>query len=521
MGIPIGWNIAREDAKHKDVLRGDVTGQRSPIRRRTRSARSPRPQSAFDTDFLVAASRLSPRTEPVSRSSHARTRLAPPPVPEVSGAAYRSNDSRDPPSLQREDASFRHLQHRIDSHVRRTAGTRATWDSLPPLPALTPGFAPATASRDADVDTEARRMGDRQERGRYFDEAHHVFVSGPRRMRSRSPRYVHPPLRGGDDAEGFEDAPESSDNAVGFPPLRRMGRRNIADGPLPSSSLRESWSPVSTVDGLGDRERSFSPSGESSQWDTFYGTIVPDAVAPTAESSFASAAASASFSNSHPSSRAGSSNTSASSSRTHITVPSQHSPPANEQFMRACDTSDDDTASDTEADEDTAPTADTIRRRYNPITLRRRSRPSYFSDEPPHRDTERYSRRVMERTRDASAYVRSFYSPDSAPPRRSLRVLRSPRTSSRVPERQVDGPRLEQLDGTVDGPAPASDEDIPPLIEANSPALDQELREARSLLERLSRREDVSDDFWASVGLTRPFADRVEALESFHERERP
>jgi hypothetical protein len=510
MGIPIGWNIAREDAKQKDVLRSDVTGQRSPIRRRTRPARSPRSQSAFDADFLVAASRLSPRTEPVSRSSHARTRLAPPPVPEVSGAAYRSSDSRDPPSLQREDASFRHLQNRIESHARRTAGTRAAWDSLPPLPALTPGFAPAAASHDAEVHAEAQRISNRQERTRFFDEVEQVFVTRQRRVRSRSPRYVHPALRGGDSGEGAEDAHESSDNAVGFPPLRRMGRRNIADGPLPSSSLRESWSPVSTVDGLGDRERSFSPSGESSQWDTFYGTIVPDAVAPTAESSFASAAASASFSNSHPSSRAGSSNTSASSSRTHLTVPSQ------------CDTSDDDTASDTEAEEDTAPPPETVRRRYNPATLRRRSRPSYFSDEPPLRDTERYSRRVMERTRDASAYVRSFYSPDSAPPRRSLReVLRSPRRSSRVPERQVDGPRLEQLDGTVDGPASTSDDDIPPLIAINSPALDQELREARSLLERLSRREDVSDDFWASVGLTRPFADRVEALESFDEHERP
>jgi hypothetical protein len=80
---------------------------------------------------------------------------------------------------------------------------------------------------------------------------------------------------------------------------------------------------------------------------------------------------------------------------------------------------------------------------------------------------------------------------------------------------------LEQLDGTVDGPASTSDDDIPPLIAINSPALDQELREARSLLERLSRREDVSDDFWASVGLTRPFADRVEALESFDEHEQP
>jgi hypothetical protein len=344
--------------------------------------------------------------------------------------------------------------------------------------------------------------------------------SDPRLVQSWSPSIGdYSALRRGDDAEASEDGLENTDNnAVGFPPLRRMGRRNIADGPLPSSSLRESWSPASTVDGLGDRERSLSPSDENSQWETFYGTIRPDPVAPTAESSFASAAASASFSNSHPSSRAGSSNTSASSSRTHLTVPSRrHSPAVNDQFMRACESSDDDTASDTEAEEDdAAPTAEAIRHRYNPITLRRRSRPSYFSDEPPHRDTERYSRRVMERTRDASAYVRSFYSPNSAQPRSLRGVMSSPNRTSRARIYLVDGPRLEQFDGPVDGPAPASDDETPPLVALNSP-LDQELREARSLLERLSRREDVSDDFWASVGLTRSFADRVE---SFNERER-
>jgi hypothetical protein len=50
----------------------------------------------------------------------------------------------------------------------------------------------------------------------------------------------------------------------------------------------------------------------------------------------------------------------------------------------------------------------------------------------------------------------------------------------------------------------ATDEEMP---------LDQELRDARVLLERLSRRVDVSDDFWASVGLGRPVADRVERIQ--------
>jgi hypothetical protein len=50
------------------------------------------------------------------------------------------------------------------------------------------------------------------------------------------------------------------------------------------------------------------------------------------------------------------------------------------------------------------------------------------------------------------------------------------------------------------------DEDLP---------LDQELRDARALLERLTRRPDVSDEFWASVGLIRPLADRVERVQQF------
>jgi hypothetical protein len=512
MGIPIGWNVSRDDAKQKDVLRADVTGQRSPIRRRMRPTRSPRSQSAFDTDFLISAARVSPRHElPVARPSHARTRLPPPPVPEVSRSALR-DPSRDTPSLQPEDAIFRRIQNNLDREAREDE-RRASAHNERPLPALTPNFAPAAAALDAEIGI---RQFSRQEMRRIVSEGMNTVRADLERQRARSFPSEHSALRGGNSADDVEDEHSRTDyNAVSFPPLRRMGRRNIADGPLPASSLRESWSPATTVDGLGDRERSISPEDEGSQWETFYGGIVPDTIAPTAESSFASAAASASFSNSHPSSRAGSSNTSASSSRTHLTVPSQRpSQPDNEQFMRACDTSDDDTASDTEAEEE-APPADAIRQRYNPITLRRRSRPSYFSDEPPLRDTERYSRRVMERTRDASAYVRGFYGSHSTQPRSLRGVMSSPYRSPRGHDRPVDGP--VDLDGPVDAPLPASDDEMPnSLIPINSPALDQELREARSLLERLSRREDVSDDFWASVGLTRSFADRVE---SFNERE--
>ncbi|KAH9881334.1 hypothetical protein IAQ61_000058 [Plenodomus lingam] len=459
MGIPIGWNIKRDEPKGKDVLRADLSGQRSPIRRRARPHRSPSSHTASDSDFLVFPSRRGgAQPEVFARPSHARTRLAPPPVPEVSRTDYRSNSSssnnpnessREPPTLQRDESA-------IHNYTRAGA---------------------------------------------------------PRLMRSWNARADS--ATRGDTPDGFEDAHDNGDNnAVGFPPLRRMGRRTIADGPLPSSSLRESWTPVSTLDGLGDRDRSISPLDDHPPWHAFLGSVVPDPVAPTAESSFASAAASASFSNSHPSSRAGSSN-SATSSQTHLTVPSRRdSLPHNEQFLRACDTSEDGTASDTEEDEP-ADRAQQLalaqyrhqhqihldqgmarRRRIDAAESRRRMRPSYFSNEPPMRDSERYSRRVLERSRDASAYVRSFY--------------HLPAPASHTNDEST---HIEQLDGPAEEQPSAPEDDTVAL----GSLLDQQLRDARSLLERISRRADISDDFWASVGLSRSFADPVER---FQERER-
>lgn len=79
----------------------------------------------------------------------------------------------------------------------------------------------------------------------------------------------------------------------------------------------------------------------------------------------------------------------------------------------------------------------------------------------------------------------------------------------------TDRPQDHQLDGHVHESAEVtrvgSEERVLPHSSIDV-ELDQELRDARSLLERLSRRDDVSDDFWASVGLTRSFADRVERL---------
>jgi len=87
---------------------------------------------------------------------------------------------------------------------------------------------------------------------------------------------------------------EAADRALSeLPPLRRMpGRRSHLPSPpenLPNDPLSHP-----TVDGLGDRSRSFSPDDDA--WDTLVRTMTPDERVPSVHSSFTSATASASSS---------------------------------------------------------------------------------------------------------------------------------------------------------------------------------------------------------------------------------
>jgi len=87
---------------------------------------------------------------------------------------------------------------------------------------------------------------------------------------------------------------EAADRALSeLPPLLRMpGRRSHLPSPpenLPNDPLSHP-----TVDGLGDRSRSFSPDDDA--WDTLVRTMTPDERVPSVHSSFTSATASASSS---------------------------------------------------------------------------------------------------------------------------------------------------------------------------------------------------------------------------------
>jgi hypothetical protein len=152
--------------------------------------------------------------------------------------------------------------------------------------------------------------------------------------------------------------------------------------------------------------------------------------------------------------------------------------------MLACESSESDTASDTE-DED-----DMQAELYVPyLTGQRRA------DGPPSQSPHRYSHGVRDRSRNASAYVRDLFF-DRSDLVRNLFERGDVSEQRERPFGQLDGPAEETTSG---------DDDIQ--------TLDQELRDARAILERLARREDISDEHWASIGLTRFLADRVERIQ--------
>lgn len=157
--------------------------------------------------------------------------------------------------------------------------------------------------------------------------------------------------------------------------------------------------------------------------------------------------------------------------------------------MRACDTSDSDSASDTEEED--------VDFRGNFSSLREGQQHTRPSRNGPNRE--------RGFTLNRSLLGRGFRGSDYRLP----------------PRNQVDGPvpaEDSSFDFTprsrdqVDGPAPAEEPSLT-NVEDELQSLDQELRDARAILERLTRREDLPDGFWASVGLTRPMADRVERIQ--------
>ncbi|TKA79142.1 hypothetical protein B0A49_01324 [Cryomyces minteri] len=190
-----------------------------------------------------------------------------------------------------------------------------------------------------------------------------------------------------------------------WPSLRNIRNGRAMERQSPTHPLRETWrvdqtnSPDPITNGLGDRQR--SPSSLSSPghdvWETMLTTITPDASFPTADSSFTSAVAAASFSNSNQESN-DNSNSSGSSPSTHITVPDE-AEPAYDDFI-ACDS---DTSSDSDSGSDSG--SDT---EEHGATHSGRTAGDVDVQQLPARDPDQHSANVHQRSSAAARYVRNY-----------------------------------------------------------------------------------------------------------------
>ncbi|KAI9706257.1 MAG: hypothetical protein M1820_004832 [Bogoriella megaspora] len=332
MGLPIwGESIAE---KPKTTIKSDPTAAaRSPIRRfdpsqlpsrrlgsTLRSSTTYGESGSHRLGLVSALRRSSPRIpeehslrssthtpqfqfsltnppepiEPSIRPSH------PPPVPDTPW----SSSHRFPESSLRNDGDVPRISLR-DGGYGWHQSSRGPSMSLRPLP-----YAPRRSREYRSQEDGPARSGSSWVPDGPLDLPRVRVMSSPRPM-----------SRDGSNPRSFRASalptPPADVNDVEFPPLQRMSRQvppfqevDARINRLNHSIDREQrrlellhrehirhmrhYRDYQTINGLGDRDRSPTPSDDEA-WDTMVSTITPDPVVPSAGSSFASAAASASF----------------------------------------------------------------------------------------------------------------------------------------------------------------------------------------------------------------------------------
>lgn len=187
-----------------------------------------------------------------------------------------------------------------------TSNRSSPYIPTPPLgsASLTPRFAPA---HRLDAEDEAQANAERDEilarlaarMAEISDSGEREYVAGHRaeinRMRNRNPAELSPEYREAEAA--YLESVETRLNL-----MRRMRDHDLAELPPlhrmspPMPDIIRATRSQSSVDGLGDRERSFSPEGD--RWETMLTTIQPDERVPSTHSSFTTASASSLSSNS-------------------------------------------------------------------------------------------------------------------------------------------------------------------------------------------------------------------------------
>ncbi|PYI29298.1 hypothetical protein BP00DRAFT_437745 [Aspergillus indologenus CBS 114.80] len=234
---------------------------------------------------------------------------------------------------------------------------------------------------------------------------------------------------------------------LAFPSLRRVGQRSINDASRPNQE--------SLIDGLGDRQRSLSPDDDHANdaWETLLTTITPDTNLPSADSSFNSASA--------PGTNVpvnGAMRSTAAGMRP-VSNSTYSGPGSMEivldpypEYLNPCDFPPSATESESDSESETS---NSLFRRYRAV-------------------------RQLESLRRAVDFQGA--------------MIRSQGTARRAPEVQ----------STMSSQPP-----IPTVSFAFSDSsTDQDLHQVRAVLDRLTNRQDLPDDFWASVGLSRTLGQR-------------
>ena len=264
----------------------------------------------FENRSRAAAARSIP-TPPYSFEEHFERSPRQAAIPPASSPEYTAGFAPahryDPFNLDGLNSFEARLRANPDAHPASTAMLREIAETRQQVLRTREEIDRAMQTADRAMETADRAL----------DELPHLRRMGPRDEIDRA-------------MQTADRAMETADRALDeLPHLRRMRRRSHL--PSPPANESSTTRPQPTVDGLGDRSRSFSP--EEDAWDTLLSTMTPDERMPSLHSSFTSATASASAA----SSLAG--NSATNSYGTRVTAPSSNTSTA-DLYPTICDNSD-------------------------------------------------------------------------------------------------------------------------------------------------------------------------------------
>ncbi|KAK1824419.1 hypothetical protein LTR12_001257, partial [Friedmanniomyces endolithicus] len=291
------WTDPDEEKAKRDALKTDPTAAaRSTIRRRPsiHGRRSSRPRLTRDVTLHP------PRIEhlPSSSGNHAyrhtpnnnTARSGVPPVSTLLESADRHGHAPPPPPVP-ESRNY----YSMEDGISERDGERASGRALAALQETAHRLERQTAVMRQRLLQSRMNRNMRQER---------VSTAESRLRASRT----LPPLSSRLDGDRGSGVHRRFQDRAGLgPPMPPLGISETEGDSLfvpevqtrssrGNHPLRNSWSPGSPVDGLGDRDRSPTP---VDHWEIMRSTITPDATLPSADSSFTSAAASESFGSVH------------------------------------------------------------------------------------------------------------------------------------------------------------------------------------------------------------------------------